>query len=106
MTQLSLNLAEGRRKRNEGASQVVEHNSELFERLLSFAKEHSRTFGSVTADDVRVHASLNNWYPKHRNFYGAIFVVKGWKFLDYKASARPEARGRKIGIFKWEDKSA
>lgn len=101
MTQLALNLHEGRRLRNRGASQVTAKNGTFVETLRSAARMIARQKGTVTGDDLRVWADEHGMQPTSPNAFGAVFTNnKDLEPCGFCPSAQPNRRGGLIRVWR------
>jgi len=98
--QLTLDLAEGERRRDAGIEATAKANSCWQDRartaLLSL--EHGAMFSS---DDL--HAMMGDDAPRHHNSYGAairLFAKDGHaEAITFEKSKRPEARARVVRVY-------
>lgn len=101
MTQLALNLHEGRKRRNTGIAQVTSKNGTFVETLKSVARMIARNKGTVTADDLRIWADRNGMEPTSPNAYGAIFAKNpDFEPCGFCPSAQPNRRGGMIRVWR------
>ena len=96
-----LNLHEGRRLRNRGASQVAAKNAEFMQTMRNAAFNIAKQFGTVTSDDLRLWADDFNIAPTHPNAFGAVFTNnKDLEPCGFCPSAQPNRRGGLIRVWR------
>lgn len=95
-------LAQGQRLKREGQETVAAKNELFLARLRDYARKHSKDYGRVTSDDLRVFAVGNELYPTHHNAWGCIFKQKGWVCIGRQPSKLPGNHAREIRVWKWE----
>ena len=101
MTQLTLNLHEGRRLRNKGVSQVASKNGGFIELMRGVALMIARRKGTVTADDLSEWAGEHQVKPTSPNAIGAVFTNnKDLEPCGFCPSAQPNRRGGLIRVWR------
>lgn len=84
-----------------GLAAVELNNADLMTLARDVAKLLSCQYGSVTIDEVRAHISLRDRQPSSPNFWGAVFMEKGWLFLHYEPSQVRSNHHRRIARWEW-----
>ena len=91
-------MNEGQILKQYGIEQVRLHNPDFVALCQGYAQEHASKFGSVTSDDVRLWANLNDIYPNHHNAWGAVFRA-GFQRIGFTQSKIPSNHARIISIW-------
>ena len=92
-------MNEGQILKQYGIDLVRLHNPDFVALCQSYAVEHATAHGSVTSDDVRLWANLNDIYPSHHNAWGAVFR-SGFERIGFTQSQIPSNHARMISIWK------
>ena len=82
-----------------GIADVSANNVEFLASVRNVARTIIASNGSVTSDDLRLWANLNDIAPTHPNAWGAVFHGGEWKHLGYVKSQIPSNHSRVIGIW-------
>lgn len=107
MSQLKLNLFEGKAELDRGIDQVSVRGEDFLARMRRVAAFVAYTRGFVTSDDLRAYADQHGIEPHHPNCWGAVFRAtpkKGWKWVEdgWTTSRLVSNHARKIRIWKIE----
>lgn len=94
---------EGERLRDEGIEQVETNNVAFVDVMRRLAIEHARTYGFVSADDMRPIASRLGLMPTHPNAWGAVFRDDRFTVLGYKQSTTASRHGGLLRVWKLAD---
>ena len=92
-------MNEGQILKQYGIELVRSHNPDFVELCRGYAREHATAYGSVTSDDVRLWANLNDIYPNHPNAWGAVFKT-GFERVGFTKSKIPSNHARIISIWR------
>ena len=92
-------MNEGQMLKQYGIELVRQHNPDFVALCRGYAQEHAIANGSVTSDDVRLWANLNDIYPNHHNAWGAVFN-RGFNRVGFVKSQIPSNHSRMISV--WE----
>lgn len=100
MTQITLNLEQGRYLRDRGIELASMRNQTFLETVRSAARMICREKGTVTCDDVRKWASDNNIEPTTPNGWGALFKSPEFVSVGYTQSAQVQRHGGILRVWK------
>ena len=92
-------LVEGKRRRDEALNGHETLRKEWLRRARNIGKLLSNEHGQVTTDDIWHHLPIP--FFAHPSIMGAVFKRKEWQCIGYQKSTRPEARARRIGVYRW-----
>ena len=98
---LTLDGKAGLEQKSLGLWATELNNADLLILARDVAKLVSAEKGSCTIDDIRSHHSLAGRQPSSPNFWGVIFIEKGWRFLGFEPSTRRTNHARRIGRYTW-----
>lgn len=91
-------MKQGSLLKRYGLELVEKHNPDFVTLCRGYAQQHAIEFGSVTSDDVRLWANLNDIYPLHHNAWGAVFRA-GFQRIGFTQSKIPSNHARIISIW-------
>ncbi len=92
-------MINGQELKQIGLDLVSSHNPAWLGRMRTHARHCARTYGAVSADDIRVFAEQTNDHPAHGNCYGAVFRGREWRCIGRKRSAIASNHAREIRIW-------
>lgn len=97
MTQIGLDLTEGKRRKAEGQEQVkAREDYGWLDQARRVARGLALAHGNVTSDDVL--ARVGRPVGVHHNLIGNIFSV-GFVRIGFTQTKRPEGHSRMIGVW-------
>ena len=88
--------------KDAGISLVASNNLQWLQVVRLWAKGFYEYQGFVTADDVRFMCELYNFWPQHRNAFGAIFRSREWRQIGIKRSMHAPNHAREIRIWAYD----
>lgn len=98
----TLTPSAGVEQRELGLYAVELNNADLMTLARDVAKLIACQRGSVTIDEVRAHESLKDRQPSSPNFWGAVFIEKGWRVVAETRSTQKQNHRRRIYRWEWQ----
>ena len=84
-----------------GQATVALHNDDWLALVRAEARRiATREDRPVTTDDLHAFCDRNGIVPRHRNAWGVVFAGEEWYCAGFKATERPEARGRILRMWR------
>lgn len=95
-------MTTGLQEKQLGLYRVASHNKALVGLARAVAKEICGRVGQVTIDQVRDHPAMAGIEPSSPNFWGCLFLEKGWHCIDRQHSVRRTNHAREIKVWRYE----
>ena len=95
-------LNTGLEQKQLGLYRVESSNKALVRLARAIAKEICGRVGKVSMDDVRSDPRMAGFTPSSPNFWGSVFMEKGWRCIDRTQSTRRENHAREIKVWRFE----
>lgn len=84
-----------------GLFAVALNNADLLDKARAIARQVSERKGSVCIDDVRSDQRLSGLTPSSPNFWGTLFMCKGWACIGSEPSRIKSNNKRRILRWVW-----
>ena len=104
MNQTTLDITEGRRRRDEGKKKVAAKNVAFLTMARQFAKRYSIEHGSVTIDHVRKWAEESGIEPTHHNALGSVFRCNDWVAISVVQSSQVQRHAGLVRLWRYVGK--
>lgn len=98
---MQLSLTDGLARKRDGLSSIERHHPSFVQLIRQEAIRMSNLFGSVTSDDLRIFAELNEFDAPHPNCWGAVFAGSSWRVIGHKKSVLVTNHHREIKIWRY-----
>ncbi len=97
--QIGFDFEAGKARKEDGLDRVEEHNERFVDVMRRHAEYIAGFYGSVTSDDLRWYARVNNIAPEHPNAWGSIFRGPQWVCVGRTKSKLKSNHAREIRVW-------